>query len=268
MRRDIPNLTVKTAQIADFAIEPASTAAQRASAQTLTLSERVFMRSATTSSHGLSGPWPALAPVGLFLVVAATMIVGRSPPPMTWLAPICFGAFASLILLWRSGAPVFAQSCLSLLVIVELLMVSVRSDALGMRGVESNVSTAIASSDAEPIEASAPTAVAPASRVSIATTSAAAAREADDLSRRIQQSLPDHLRNSEIQGDLKVDRFKSDTRLALSWSVGPAGNATWCGSTSVFAADAQAGVALLAAEVVKRLSPPRGARPGCGSRPT
>jgi hypothetical protein len=203
----------------------------------------------------------------LFLVVAAALIVGRAPPPMTWLAPICFGAFASLILLWRSGAPVFAQSGLSMLVIVELLMVSVRSDALGMRRVESKVSTAIASSDSEPAEANAPTAVAPASHVTIATTSAGAARDADDLSRRIQQSLPDHLRNSEIQGDLKIDRLKSDTRLALSWSVGPAGSATWCGSTSVFAADAQAGVALLAAEVARRLSPKPGARPGCGSRP-
>jgi hypothetical protein len=225
------------------------------------------MRSASTFSHAPSNPWPALAPVGLFLVVAAVLVVGRVSPPMTWLAPICFGAFASLILLWRSGAPVFAQSGLSMLVIVELLMVGVRSDALGMRGVESKVSTAVASSDAAPTEASAATAVAPASRVSIATTSAGAARDADDLSRRIQQSLPDHLRNSEIQGDLKVDRLNSDTRLALSWSVGPAGNATWCGSTSVFAADAQAGVALLAAEVAKRLSPRGGARTGCGSRP-
>ena len=224
------------------------------------------MRNATASPHGLSNPWPALAPVGLFLVVAAALIVGRTSPSMTWLAPICFGAFASLILLWRSGAPVFVQSGLSLLIIVELLMVSVRSDPLGMRGVESNVSTAIASSDAEPTDTSAATAVAPASRVSIATTSADAAREADDLSRRIQQSLPDRLRDSEIQGELKVDRLSSDTRLALSWSVGPAGSAVWCGSTSVFAADAQAGIALLAAEVAKRMAPRRGGRAGCGSQ--
>jgi hypothetical protein len=225
------------------------------------------MRSASTSSHGSSNPWPALAPVGLFMVVAAALVVGRTPPPMTWLAPICFGAFASLILLWRSGAPVFIQSALSMLVIVELLMVSVRSDALGMRRVESKVSTAVASSDAEPTDASAATTVAPASHVAIATTSADAAREADDLSRRIQQSLPDHLRNSEIQGELKVDRLKSDTRFALSWSVGPAGSATWCGSTSVFAADAQAGVALLAAEVAKRMAPRPGARAACGAKP-
>ena len=227
------------------------------------------MRSATTSSHGLSSPWPALAPVGLFLVAAAALIVGRAPPPMTWLASICFGAFASLILLWRSGAPVLAQSGLSMLVIVELLMVGVRSDALGMRRVESKVSTAVASSDAEPAAASAATAGTPAaSRVSIATTSADAARDADDLSRRIQQELPDRLRGSEIQGELKVDRLGSDTRLALSWSVGPAGSATWCGSTSVFAADAQAGVARLAAEVAKRMAPRPGARAGCGGQPT
>ncbi len=228
------------------------------------------MRGATTSSHNSSNPWPALAPVGLFLVVAAVLVVGRTPPSMTWLAPICFGAFASLILLWRSGAPVAVQSGLSLLVIVELLMVSVRSDALGMRGVESKVSTAIASSDDGSGDTSAPAAatVAPAARVSIATTSAEAAREADDLSRRIQQSLPDHLRNSEIQGELKVDRLNSNTRFALSWSVGPAGSAAWCGSTSVFAADAQAGVALLAAEVAKRMTPRRGARAACGGQPT
>jgi hypothetical protein len=162
---------------------------------------------------------------------------------------------------------VSAQSGLSLLVIIDLLMVGVRSDALGMRRVESNISTAVASSDAEPAAASETTMVGPASHVSIATTSAEATREADDLSRRIQQSLPDHLRNSEIQGELKVDRFNSDTRLALSWSVGPAGSATWCGSTSVFATDAQAGVALLAAEVAKRMSPRPGARSGCGARP-
>jgi hypothetical protein len=201
----------------------------------------------------------------LFLVVAAVLIVGRTPPSGMWLAPICFGAFASLILLWRSGAPAFAQSGLSMLVITELMMVGVRSDALGMRRVESNVSTAIASSGGEP-DAAAVTA--PTSRVSIATTSTGAAHEADDLSRAIEQNLPEHLRNSEIRGDLKVDRLRSDTKLALSWSVGPAGRATWCGSTSVFAADPQAGVALLATEVVKRLSPPPGARPGCGSRPT
>ncbi|HEX7851571.1 MAG TPA: hypothetical protein VF485_17705 [Sphingomonas sp.] len=224
------------------------------------------MRSATMSSHGRSSPSLALVPVGLFLVVAAILVVGRAPPPPMWLAPICFGAFASLILLWRSGAPVFVQSGLSLLVIVELLMVSVRSDALGMRGVESKVSTAVASSDAEPAEARPATVVAPASRVSIATTSADAAHNADDLSQRIQQNLPDHLRNSEIQGELKVDRLNSDTRLALTWSVGPAGSATWCGSTSVFAADAQAGVALLAKEVARRMSP-RAGRAGCGGQP-
>src|SRR3954464_9888215 len=104
------------------------------------------MRPTATFSPGPSSPWPALAPVGLFLVVAAVLIVGRTPPSGMWLAPICFGAFASLILLWRSGAPVFAQSGLSMLVITELMMVGVRSDALGMRRVESNVSTAIASS--------------------------------------------------------------------------------------------------------------------------
>jgi hypothetical protein len=197
----------------------------------------------------------------VFLVVAAVLIVGRTPPPMMWLAPMCFGAFASLILVWRSGAPVFMQSGVSMLVITELMLVGVRSDALGMRQVEGKVSTAIASS-----EGSGPAvATTPASRVSIATTSTGAAGEADDLSRRIQQNLPEHLRNSEIRGELKVDRLRSDTRLALSWSIGPAGSATWCGSTSVFAADPRAGVALLAAEVTKRLSPPPGARPGCGS---
>jgi hypothetical protein len=227
------------------------------------ISEKVCMRPTATFSPGPSSPWPALAPVGVFVVVAAVLIVGRTPPPMMWLAPMCFGAFASLILVWRSGAPVFMQSGVSMLVITELMMVGVRSDALGMRQVEGKVSTAIASSDAE---GSAPTvATTPASRVSIATTSTGAAGEADDLSRRIQQNLPEHLRNSEIRGELKVDRLRSDTRLALSWSIGPAGSATWCGSTSVFAADAQAGVALLAAEVTKRLSPPPGARPGCGS---
>jgi hypothetical protein len=203
----------------------------------------------------------------LFVVVAAVLIVRRAPPPMMWLAPICFSAFASLILVWRSGAPVFAQSGLSMLVITELMMVGVRSDALGMRQVEGKVSTAIASSGAEGSDPNATT-LAPPSRVSIATTSTDAAREADDLSRRIQRDLPEHLRNSEIRGDLKVDRLRSDTRLALSWSIGPAGSATWCGSTSVFAADAQAGVALLAAEVAKRLSPPPGARAACGSQRT
>jgi hypothetical protein len=202
----------------------------------------------------------------LFAIVAAMLIVGRTPPPAMWLAPICFGAFASLILVWRSGAPVFAQSGLSMLVITELMLVGVRSDALGMRQVEGKMSTAIASSDAEGTDPGAATT--PASRVSIATTSTDAASEADDLSRRIQQNLPEHLRNSEIRGDLKVDRLSSDTRLALSWSIGPAGSATWCGSASVFAADARAGVALLAAEVVRRLSPPPGARPACGSRHT
>jgi len=229
------------------------------------ISKKVCMRPTATFSPGPSSPWPALAPVGLFIVAAAVLIVGRTPPPAMWLAPICFGAFASLILVWRSGAPVFVQSGVSMLVITELMMVGVRSDALGMRRVEGKVSTAIASSSADPDAA---TVVAPASRVSIATTSTDAAHEADDLSRRIQQNLPEHLRNSEIRGELKVDRLRSDTRLALSWSIGPAGSATWCGSTSVFAADAQAGVALLAAEVAKRLSPPPGAHPGCGSRRT
>ena len=226
------------------------------------------MRPTATFSPGPSSPWPALAPVGLFLVVAAVLIVGRTPPPMMWLAPICFSAFASLILVWRSGAPVFAQSGLSMLVIAELMMVGVRSDALGMRQVEGKVSTAIASSDEGANGPGAATTPAPVSRVSIATTSSDAAGEADDLSRRIQQDLPEHLRNREIRGDLKVDRLSSDTRLVLSWSVGPAGSATWCGSTSVFAADAKAGVALLAAEVAKRLSPPPGARAGCGSQRT
>jgi len=230
--------------------------------------EKVCMRPTATFSPGPSSPWPALAPVGLFLVVAAVLIVGRTPPPMMWLAPMCFGAFASLILVWRSGAPVFVQSGVSMLVITELMMVGVRSDALGMRQVEGQVSTAIASSDAGDRGPAVATTPAPASRVSIATTSTDAAGEADDLSRRIQQNLPEHLRNSEIRGELKVDRLRSDTRLALSWSVGPAGSATWCGSTSVFAADAQAGVALLAAEVAKRLSPPPGARPACGSQRT
>ena len=226
------------------------------------------MRPTATFSPAPSSPWPALAPVGLFVVAAAVLIVGRTPPPAMWLAPVCFGAFASLILLWRSGAPVFVQSGMSMLVITELMVVGVRSDALGMRKVEGQVSTAIASSGTEGGDPGASTTPAPASRVSIATTSTDAASEADDLSRKIQQNLPEHLRNSEIRGDLKVDRLRSDIRLALSWSLGPAGSATWCGSTSVFAADARAGVALLAAEVAKRLSPPPGARPACGSRPT
>jgi hypothetical protein len=225
------------------------------------------MRSVATFSPRPISPWPALAPVGVFVVAAAAVIVGPTTPPMMWLAPICFGAFASLILVWRSGAPVFAQSGLSMLVIVELMIVGVRSDALGIRRVGNDVSTASAASAAA-AEASAATAVVPVSRVSIATSSADAAHEAQELSRRIRQDLPEHLRNSEIQGDLKIDRLRSDIRLALSWSVGPAGSATWCGSTSVFAADAQAGVALLAAEVAKRLSPPPGARPGCGSQRT
>jgi hypothetical protein len=207
----------------------------------------------------------ALAPVGLFVVIAAGVIVARTAPPMMWLAPICFGAFASLILMWRSGAPVPVQSGLSMLVIVELLLVGIRSDALGMRTVESNVSTASASADAEPAKANTVAAMRSAPTVSIATTSTGAARDADDLSRSIQQSLPDHLRDSEIRGDLKVDRFGSDTRLALTWSVGPVGSATWCGSTSVFAADTHAGVALLAAEVARKLSPRPGARAGCGA---
>lgn len=226
------------------------------------------MRGAATSSPDPSSPWPALAPVGLFLVAAAVLIVGPTPPSMAWLAPICFGAFASLILLWRSGAPVFVQSGLSMLVITELMMVGMRGDALGMRGVESSVATASASSGTEPAEAVAATAIMPGARVSIATSSADAARAADDLARQIQQDLPEHLRRSEIQGDLKVDRLNSDTRLALSWSVGPAGSATWCGSTSVFAADTHAGVALLAAQVARRMSPPPGAHAGCGSQRT
>jgi len=225
------------------------------------------MRPTAIFSPGPSSPWPALAPVGLFVVAAAALIVGRTPPPAIWLAPVCFGAFASLILLWRSGAPVFAQSGLSMLVITELMMVGVRSDALGMRQVEGKVSTAIASSDPEGGDRAAST-PAPVSRVSIVTTSMDTASDADDLSRRIQQNLPEHLRNSEIRGELKVDRLRTDTRLALSWSLGPAGSATWCGSTSVFAADARAGVALLAAEVAKRLSPPPGARPACGRQST
>jgi len=225
------------------------------------------MRPTATFSPGPSSPWPALAPVGLLVIVAAMLIVGRTPPATIWLAPICFGAFASLILVWRSGAPVFVQSGLSMLVITELMMVGARSDALGMRQVEGKMSTAIASSDAGGNGPGAAITPAP-SRVSIATTSPGAAGEADGLSRGIQQNLPEHLRNSEIHGELKVDRLRSDTRLALSWSIGSAGASTWCGSTTVFAADTQAGVALLAAEVAKQLSPPPGARAGCASRPS
>jgi hypothetical protein len=232
------------------------------------IGEKVCMRHTATFSPGPSSPWPALAPVGLFVIVAAVLIVGRTPPSAIWLAPVCFGAFASLIVLWRSGAPVFVQSGLSMLVIVELMIVGVRSDALGLRQVESQVSTATAASDADGNAPGSAATAAPASHVSIVTTSTDAAREADELSRRIQQDLPEHLRDSEITGELKVDRLRSDTRLGLSWSIGPAGSATWCGSSSVFAADARAGVALLAAEVARRLSPPPGARPACGSRRT
>jgi len=226
------------------------------------------MRGAVTFSPQVSNPWPALAPVGLFMVVAAVLAVGRTPPPMAWLAPICFGAFASLILVWRSGTPVFVQSGLSMFVIVELLVVGVRSDALGMRQVESSVSSASASAADMSDPARTAAAILPVSRVAISPSSTDAAREADELSRRIQQDLPEHLRNSEIQGELKVERRSSDNKLALSWSIGPAGSATWCGSTSVFAADTHAGVALLAAQVARRLSPPPGARPACGSQPT
>ena len=77
------------------------------------------MRRTVTFSPGPSSPWPALVPVGLFVAIATILIVGRTPPPMMWLAPMCFGAFASLILVWRSGAPAFAQSGLSMLVITE-----------------------------------------------------------------------------------------------------------------------------------------------------
>jgi hypothetical protein len=226
------------------------------------------MRATTTSPQGLSGPWLALAPVGLFMVAAAALVVARTPAPTAWLAPICFGAFASLILLWRSGMPVAVQSGMSMVIIVELLLVGVRSDPLGMRGVEGKVSTAIASTDADSIAPEISGTAAPASRVSITTASADAAREADELSRRIQQELAAHPHDGEIQGDLKIDRLGADTRLALSWSVGPTGSAKWCGSTSVFAADAQSGVALLAAEVARKLSPRRGARAGCESTDT
>jgi hypothetical protein len=205
----------------------------------------------------------ALLPVALFVVVAAGLIVGRTPPPMTWLVPICFGAFASLILLWRSGAPVIAQSGISMLIIVELLMLGVRGDGLGLRNVETKVASATESNDAPSDRTDSPAGGTP--RVSIAVKSADASRAADDLSRRIQQDLPEHFHDGEIRGDLKVDRYGAGTRLALSWSVGPAGSARWCGSTSVFASDAKAGIALLSAQVVTKLTPPRGARPGCAN---
>lgn len=218
---------------------------------------------ATTYAHGPTGRLPALVPVGVFVIVGAGLIVGRTPPPATWLVAICFGAFASLILLWRSGAPVFVQSGISMLIIVELLLLGVRSDALGMRNVETKVATASDSTDAPSEKADGPTVSAP--RVSIATTSADASRDADALSRRLQQELPADLSGKEIQGDLKVDRYGADTRLALSWSVGPAGSATWCGSTSVFASDAQAGIALLASAVTRKLSARPGSRAGCAN---
>jgi hypothetical protein len=230
---------------------------------TLAISERADMRAAMTSSNGVQGRLLALAPVGLFVVGGAVLIVARTPPPVMWLAPIAFGAFASLILLWRSGAPVIAQSGVSMMIIVELLMLGVRSDGLGMRGVETKVSTAIASTGAPSDTITSQSSGA--SRVSIAAASADAAREADELSRRIQQELPAHLRDSDIQGDLKMDRLGADTRLALSWSVGPAGRATWCGSTSVFASDTQTGIALLATQVARRLIARDGARPGCAA---
>lgn len=219
------------------------------------------MRAALTSSQGPASPLVMLAPAGLFVFFAATMVVAPKPPPVTWLVPICFGAFASLIMLWRSGAPVIVQSGLSMLIITELLIVGVRSDGLGMRNVETKVSGAIESSDAPSERLDAPTASGP--RVSIATTSAEASREADELSRRIQRELPDHYSDGEIRGNLRVDRYGADTRLALSWSVGPDGSAAWCGSTSVFASDARAGIALLASQVARKLSGRRGARAGC-----
>ncbi|HEX7692924.1 MAG TPA: hypothetical protein VF409_00435 [Sphingomonas sp.] len=214
-----------------------------------------------TSLQGPANPWPMLAPVGLFVFFAAALVVAPAPPPIAWLAPICFGAFASLILLWRSGAPVIVQSGISMLIITELLVIGVRSDGLGMRHVETKVSGAIESSDAPSDRIEAP--VAGASRVSIATASAEANREADELSRRIQRELPDHYSDGDIQGRLRVDRQGGNTRLALSWSVGPAGSAVWCGSTSVFASDAQAGIALLASQVARKLTARRDNRPAC-----
>lgn len=219
------------------------------------------MRAAMTSLQGPANPLPMLAPVGVFVFLAAALIVAPAPPPLAWLAPICFGAFASLILLWRSGSPVIVQSGISMLIITELLVIGVRCDGLGMRNVETKVSGAIESTDAPSGGTDAP--VVGVSRVSIATTSPEADREADELSRRIQRDLPDHYSGGEIQGKLKVDRHAGNTRLALSWSVGPAGAAAWCGSTSVFASDAQAGIALLASEVVRKLAPRRDERPAC-----
>lgn len=219
------------------------------------------MPAMTTSRHH-AGRLPTLAPVGLFVAVAAALIVAPTPPPAAWLAAVCFGAFASLILLWRSGAPVAAQSGISVLIIVELLLLGLRGDGLGMRNVETRVSTAITAPDDPSDRVDQPADAA--SRVAIAASAADARREADELARRIQQELPAHLRDSEIQGDLKVERSRSDTRIALSWSVGPAGRATWCGSTSVFASDTHAGIALLAAEVARKLTR-RGAAPGCGA---
>jgi len=218
------------------------------------------MRAAMTSLQGSANPLPMLAPVGLFVCFAAALVVAPAPPPLPWLAPICFGAFASLILLWRSGAPVIVQSGISMLIITELLVIGVRSDGLGMRNVETKVSGAIESGDAPSERIDAPVA---GTRVSIATLSAEADREADELSRRIQRELPDHYSAGDIQGRLRVDRHGGSTRLALSWSVGPAGSAAWCGSTSVFAADAQAGIALLASQVARKLTARRDTRPVC-----
>jgi len=219
------------------------------------------MHAATISPQGLQRPLLALAPVGLFVVVAAGLIVAKAPPPLTWLAPICFGAFASLILLWRSGAPVIVQSAISMLIIVELLLLGIRSDGLGMRNVNAQVSSAIESSGTPSDDTHDP---AGAPHVSIAVTSAEASRDADELSRRIQMELADRYHDGEIRGDLKIDRLGADTRLALSWSVGDVGDAAWCGSTSVFADDTQAGIALLASEVARKLTARPGARTGCG----
>lgn len=221
------------------------------------------MRAAMTSPQALPGPLLALGPVGLFVAIAAMLIVAPTPPPASWLVAICFGAFASLILLWRSGAPVIAQSGISMLIITELLMLGLRADGLGMRNVETKVSSAIDAPDSDPVRIDSP--AGGAARVSISATSSDSSREADELSRRIQLELPDHPLEGEIQGDLKVDRRGKDTRLALSWSVGPAGAAAWCGSTSVFASDASTGIALLASQVVRKASTPRGTRGGCGT---
>ncbi len=219
------------------------------------------MRAAMTSSQGPAGPLAMLAPAGLFVFFSATLIVAPAPPPATWLVPICFGAFASLIMLWRSGAPVIVQSGLSMLIITELLIIGVRSDGLGMRNVETKVSGAIESTDSPSDRLDASPTGGP--RVSITATSAEAGREADELSRRIQRELPDHYSDGEIRGNLRVDRYGADTRLALSWSVGPDGSAAWCGSTSVFASDAQAAIALLASQVARKLARRHGTRSGC-----